>query len=177
MCPSAPRVCSEPGGQRPVLSLSLYLIHLLHVQASHIVRQSQFHDGNSNLWDGSGVSYKRLPGWPSAILPWFTSTNGPITVSHNDRDGVSNLRHLDCLFKRLFRHRSKKTTKLCVTGLWEGNPPVTGGFPSQRASNVENVSIWWRHHALNLLPHGLIVPWEMWLWFQMCKFQTQLEDW
>ena len=23
MCPSAPRVCSEPGGQKPVLSLSL----------------------------------------------------------------------------------------------------------------------------------------------------------
>ena len=27
-----------------------------------------------------------------------------------------------------------------------GNPLVTGGFPSQRASNTENVSIWWRHH-------------------------------
>ena len=29
--------------------------------------------------------------------------------------------------------------------LW-GNPPVIGGFPSQRASNAENVSIWWWHH-------------------------------
>ena len=29
-----------------------------------------------------------------------------------------------------------------------GNPPVTGGFPSQRASYVENVSIWWRHHEM-----------------------------
>ena len=28
MCPSAPRVCSEPGGQQPVLSLSLDRIHL-----------------------------------------------------------------------------------------------------------------------------------------------------
>ena len=28
MCPSAPRVCSEPGGQKPVLSLSLDLIEL-----------------------------------------------------------------------------------------------------------------------------------------------------
>ena len=26
MCPSAPRVCSEPGGQKPILSLSLDLI-------------------------------------------------------------------------------------------------------------------------------------------------------
>ena len=32
-------------------------------------------------------------------------------------------------------------------GLCEGNSPVTGKFPSQRASNAENVSIWWRHHA------------------------------
>ena len=38
---------------------------------------------------------------------------------------------------RLFRHRLKKTLKLRVTGLCEGNPPVTGGFPSHRASNVE----------------------------------------
>ena len=40
----------------------------------------------------------------------------------------------------------RKKTELRVTGLCEGNPPVTGGFPSQRASNAENVSIWWRHH-------------------------------
>ena len=25
---------------------------------------------------------------------------------------------------------------------------VTGEFPAQMASNAENVSIWWRHHAL-----------------------------
>ena len=31
-----------------------------------------------------------------------------------------------------------------------GNPPVTDGFTSQRASNVENVSISWRHHAINI---------------------------
>ena len=27
--------------------------------------------------------------------------------------------------------------------------PVTGEFPAQRASNAENVSIWWRHHVIN----------------------------
>ena len=36
-------------------------------------------------------------------------------------------------------------TKFRATGLFYGNPPVTGGFPSQRASNAENVSMWWRH--------------------------------
>ena len=34
-----------------------------------------------------------------------------------------------------FRRRLKTTSKLHVTGLCEWNPPVTGGFPSQRASN------------------------------------------
>ena len=28
-----------------------------------------------------------------------------------------------------------------------GESTVTGGFPSQRASNMENVSIWWRHNG------------------------------
>ena len=42
--------------------------------------------------------------------------------------------------------KSKKTSKLRVTGIFCGNLPVTGRFPSQRASDAENVSIWWRHH-------------------------------
>ena len=46
-----------------------------------------------------------------------------------------------------FRRRSKKTSKLSVTGLYAGNSPVTGELPTQRASNAENVSIWWRHHV------------------------------
>ena len=41
----------------------------------------------------------------------------------------------------------KKTSKLRVSGLCERNSSVTGEFPAQRASNVENVSIWWRHHV------------------------------
>ena len=48
---------------------------------------------------------------------------------------------------RLFSRISKKTSKLRVTGLWEGNSPVTGEFPTQRVSNAENVCIWWRHHV------------------------------
>ena len=41
----------------------------------------------------------------------------------------------------------KKTPKLHVTGLCDGNSPVTGEFPAQRTSNAENVSILWRHHG------------------------------
>ena len=35
-----------------------------------------------------------------------------------------------------------------VTGFSEANSLVAGEFPSQRSSNTENVSIWWRHHDL-----------------------------
>ena len=52
----------------------------------------------------------------------------------------------DWLINCLFRCRSKKTSNVRVTGLCAGNSPVTGEFPTQMASNVENVSIWWRHH-------------------------------
>ena len=47
----------------------------------------------------------------------------------------------------LFRRKSKKTSKLRETGLCAGNSPVTGEFPAQKASDAENISIWWRHHG------------------------------
>ena len=70
-------------------------------------------------------------------LPW----------RHNDRDGFSYHRRLDCLLSPLFGRRSKKTIKLRVTRLCEGKQPMTDGFPSQMASKAENESIWWRHHV------------------------------
>ena len=66
---------------------------------------------------------------------------------HNENNGISNQHRLNCLFKCLFRRRSKKTSKLRITGLCEGNSPVTGKFPAQRASNEKNIFIWWRHHV------------------------------
>ena len=55
---------------------------------------------------------------------------------HNGRDGVSNPRHHECLLNRLFRHQPRKTSKLRVTGLCEGNSSMAGEFPAhiQRAS-------------------------------------------
>ena len=70
----------------------------------------------------------------------------PLEWRHNERDCVSKHRSPDCLVNRLFRRRSKKTSKPRVTGLCAGSSPVAGEFPAQRASNTENVSIWWRHH-------------------------------
>ena len=65
---------------------------------------------------------------------------------HNGCDSVSNHQPYHCLLNGLFRRRSKKTSKLRVTGLCAGNSPVIGEFPAQMASNAENVSNWWHHH-------------------------------
>ena len=71
----------------------------------------------------------------------------PLEWRHNGLDSVSNHQPYDCLLNRLFRRRSKKASKLRVTGLCEGNSPGAGEFPAQMVSNTENASIWWRHHA------------------------------
>ena len=68
-----------------------------------------------------------------------------LLLRHNGREGVSTHQSHDCLL--VCRHRSKKTSKLRVTGLCAGNSPVTGEFSPHRASNAENVSIWWSHYG------------------------------
>ena len=82
----------------------------------------------------------------------------------NGRDSVSHHQPQDCLLSRLFRRRSKKTSKLRVTGLYVGNSPMTGEFPAQMTSNAENVSIWWRHHGAIRLVSALPVQ----LWCSCC---------
>ena len=60
--------------------------------------------------------------------------NNALQWRHNGHDNVSNHQPHDCLFNRLSRRRSKKTSKLRVTGLCAGNSPGTGEFPDQMAS-------------------------------------------
>ena len=62
---------------------------------------------------------------------------------HNDRDGVSNHPPHHWLFNR----RSKKTPKLCVTGLVSGihRRPVN----SPHKGPVTWKMFWWRHHEHN----------------------------
>ena len=78
----------------------------------------------------------------------MTATN--IEYHYNDviisQLGVSNHQPHDCLLDRLSRRRSKKKSKLRVTGLFARNSPGPGEFPALMASNAESVSIRWRHH-------------------------------
>ena len=84
-------------------------------------------------------------------LKKLTCRNTPLSLHwrHNGHDCVSNHQPHDCLFKRLFWRRSKKTSKPRVSGLCAGNSPGTGEFPAQMTSYAENVSIWWRHQVVS----------------------------
>ena len=102
--------------------------------------------------------------WPYVLFPgsrasfktkcFVNEKSMPVLLAlqwrHTGCDGVSNHQPHDWLLNRLFRRRSKKTSKLRVTGLCVVNSPVTGEFPAQRDSNAENVSVWWRHHVDNV---------------------------
>ena len=75
----------------------------------------------------------------------------PLQWRHNERNGVSNDRHIDCLLNRLFRRRSKKTSKLRVIGLCEGDSPVRlvtwNAFPCHDVPGKEKHDdvIKWKH--------------------------------
>ena len=116
--------------------------HWIFVTSSMVCVHST-HDRHSLSWPmraryGVSVSLTLLP-----LVPHICIT---LRWRHNGHEIDSNHQPHDCLLNCLFRRRSRKTSKLCITGLWAGNSSRTGEFPAQMASNVENISIWWRHH-------------------------------
>ena len=76
------------------------------------------------------------------------------------------------------RHRSKQTSKLRVTGICEGNSPVTGKFPTERTSDAEifpfdDVIMIWNEnnyavflHADDLV-HYFMHDWIDWVYSQL----------
>ena len=64
---------------------------------------------------------------PAAYLPgqWVVGRQHATSLlwRHNDHGGVSNHQPHGCLLTRLFRRRSKKLSKLRVTGICAGNSP------------------------------------------------------
>ena len=72
---------------------------------------------------------------------------------HNEHDGVSNNRRR--LAQPFVQAEIKKPAKLRVTGLCHGE------FTGDRASNAENVSIWWRRLDIGMIRQiqSLLLPW------------------
>ena len=132
-----------------------------HSDKSHFILHS------TSRWLSARLQYLQCysSGALSRLPVAFTrlqNVHNPLQWRHNERDGVSNQQPHDCLLNRLFRRRSKKTSKLRVTGLCEGNSPVTCEFPAQRASNakmfpLDDVITHYTFHFLCLLTRYLAV--------------------
>ena len=67
--------------------------------------------------------YDKVCTWPVMLKSFFLQI---LHWRHNDHGGVSNHQPHGCLLNRLFRYRSKKTSKPRVTGLCAGNSPHKG---------------------------------------------------
>ena len=83
-------------------------------------------------------------------VDWIIDTTNCLKHHYNDvimSAMASQITGLTIVYSSVCSRADKKISKLRVTGFCEGNSPVTSEFPAQRASNTENVSIWWRLHV------------------------------
>ena len=84
------------------------------------------------------------------ILKWGPAclyVNDSITVIWALRQLKSSATQLH-LFITMFRLSTTNTSKSTWLALYGSNPPVAGGFPLQKTSNVASVSISWCSHRL-----------------------------
>ena len=149
---NTPCVCLT-GNQTLFIKIKTYHWHLSAISESTTFSRKIIYPADC----GPKQSREQTTDWPVTLDAWPVTgclCNGclvqrvlqPLQWRHNGRDSLSNHQPHDCLLNRLSRRRSKKTSKVRVTGLCVGNSPVIGEFPAQMASNAENHSIWWRHH-------------------------------
>ena len=110
-------------------------------------------------------------------VPWFFARS--LRWRHNGSGCVSNHQPHDCLLNRLIRRRSKKSSKLCVTGLCAGNSPVTGELPTSSRFIDDVVYAAWPM-AAELIPVYVdltYIPWTKWLPFRRRYFQMHFREW
>ena len=93
-------------------------------------------------------------------------------------------RHMNVMLSQIIGHSTVYLTgyadpnqiKSSSLALCEGNSPVTGEFPIQRASNVEKASIWWRHHERDFLGWKKYVVWFKFEWKFSLKVQFTISQ-
>ena len=155
-------VKGAPGRRRSIIrtNIGILSIRTLGINFSEILSKiSTFSFKKMHLKMSSGEWRSFLPQCDICHLPLLYAIshyavecllNKSLQSRHNRRDSGSNHQPHDSLLNRLFRCRSKKTSKHRVTGLCAGTSPGTGEIPAQTASYAENVSVWWRHHVVAL---------------------------
>ena len=98
MCPSAPRVCSEPGGQKPVLSLSLDRIGWpLKISKWTNKRSTIFGVYNTNF--AVTASYIHIYKTSSQ---WYYDTNSHFHHRHCKSQAMARYKYYWCVHQRSF---------------------------------------------------------------------------
>ena len=116
-----------------IFSMILPLVGSFYIASLMVSRQSLFQVIVLSRFKPCWLSF--ITGTKQSYHITMNYVDGEETLQwrHNERDGVPNHQLLaDCWLNRLFRRRSKKTSKFRVTGLCE--------------VNADNTSTWWRHH-------------------------------
>ena len=126
------------GGQ-VILSIFIYVaprasygVHLVSLLTKSTGRYREYKIIHYRKCTSYRLPYKNVC-LPMVCVCEITAAN-VITVTPSWTYGVTNHRRLDCLLNRLFRHRSKKTSELRVTGLCRGIHRWPADSPHKAAS-------------------------------------------
>ena len=105
----------------------------------------------------------------STIVPLVPSSpkESTLQLRHNDRV-ASQITSLTIVYSTVYSgadHRKHPCSASLAFS--EGSLPVNGEFLPQKASNAENVSIWWRHYGVialyTFLKRKYLHEWFVWL--------------
>ena len=110
--------------------------HFVTEMCTFLLQNGKLHLSNAlwDLWDGSvgAALYTFLWHYIAVIMTTMASQITSLTVVYS----------ID--FRAQIKENIKAPCHWPLCGEFTG----TGEFPAQRASNAENVSIWWRHHDM-----------------------------
>ena len=140
LCAGNSPVTGEFPAQRPVTrSFDVFFDLRLNKRLSKQWWGWWFEAPLRQLWrHRNGVPYNNFI--KSAMWSWIT---GVSIVCSIDGSGTDERKH-------------QSSASLAFCG---GNSP-TGEFPTQKDSNAENVSIWWRHHVAVAWWNRMTTPWD-----------------
>ena len=86
---------------------------------------------------------------------------------------ASQITSLTIVYSTVYSGADQRKRQSSGSLAFVGNSSVTGEFPAQMASNAENVSIWWRHHAKKC-SHPTSPQWRRWQFQDILRESSSL---
>ena len=87
---------------------------------------------------------------------------------------ASQITSLTIVFSTVYLIADQRKHQSSATLAFVGEFTGTGEFPAQRASNAENVSIWWRHHEFRRLSREITISLHNVIWRRARRTPCQM---